>query len=290
MNSACSSGENMLTKEEFLSNVTPLTPQPTNIRPGGTLNHKIECVLFDVYGTLLISASGDIGIAKIESKNTWKLEPLLRKFGISRPPASLLNDFFAAIENEHQNLRQTGTDHPEIRIEEIWKQVLNINKLDRAKAFAIEFEMIANPVYPMPHLIEMIYAFRQKKISLGIISNAQFYTPLLMEWLLDCSLTDMGFDPELMIFSYQHQQAKPSLSLFRLAVAQLEKKRIPEKAVIYLGNDMLNDIYPAHAVGFNTALFAGDARSLRLRKKDPRCKNVTPDLIITELLQILGHL
>ena len=290
MNSACSSGENMLTKQEFLSKVTPLTPQPTKIRPGGTLNHKIECVLFDVYGTLLISASGDIGVAKKESENTWKLEPLLRKFGISQPPASLLNDFFAAIQNEHQNLRKAGTAHPEIRIEEIWKQILNIKTLDRAKAFAIEFEMIANPVYPMPHLSEMLHACRQKKILLGIISNAQFYTPLLMEWFLDCDLTDLGLDPELMIFSYQHHQAKPSLSLFRLAVAQLKKKRIPEKAVIYLGNDMLNDIYPAHAVGFNTALFAGDARSLRLREKDSRCENVSPDLIITELLQILGHL
>ncbi len=290
MNSACSSGENMLTKEEFLSNVAPLTPQPTNIRPGGTLNHKIECVLFDVYGTLFISASGDIGVAKKESENTWKLDPLLRKFGISRPPASLLNDFFAAIEKEHQNLRQSGTDHPEIKIEEIWKQVLNIKELDQARAFAVEFEMIANPVYPMPHLNEMLDACRQNKISLGIISNAQFYTPLLLEWFLDCNLTDLGFDPELMIFSYQHQQAKPSLSLFRLAAVQLKKKRIPEKAVLYLGNDVLNDIYPAHAVGFNTALFAGDARSLRLRKKDPRCKNVSPDLIITELLQIPGHL
>jgi putative hydrolase of the HAD superfamily len=280
----------MVTKEEFLSDVEPLTPQPTSIQPGGTLNHKIECALFDIYGTLLISASGDIGVAKKESENTWKLEPLLRKFGISRPPASLLNDFFAAIEKEHQNLRQSGIDHPEIKIEEIWKQVLNIKELDQAKAFAAEFEMIANPVYPMPHLNEMLDACRQKKISLGIISNAQFYTPLLLEWFLDCNLTDLGFDPELMIFSYQHQQAKPSLSLFRLAAAQLKKKRIPEKAVLYLGNDVLNDIYPAHAVGFNTALFAGDARSLRLREKDPRCKNVSPDLIITELLQIPGHL
>ena len=125
---------------------------------------------------------------------------------------------------------------------------------------------------------------------MGIISNAQFYTPLFMEWFLGRPMTDLGFDPELMIYSYQQQQAKPSLSLFRLAAARLKNKRIPEKAVIYLGNDMLNDIYPAHTVGFNTALFAGDARSLRLRAKDPRCKNLSPDLIITELLQILDHL
>ena len=290
MNSACSNGKNMLTKEEFLNSAASLTPQPTNLQPGGKLNHKIQCVLLDVYGTLFISASGDIGVAKNGPDNAWKLKPLLRKFGISQPAASLLNDFFGAIENEHQNLRRAGTDHPEIRIEKIWQQVLNIKTIDQAKAFAAEFEMIANPMFPMPHLKEMLYFCRQKEIALGIISNAQFYTPLFMEWFLGRPMTDLGFDPELMIYSYQQQQAKPSLSLFRLAAARLKNKRIPEKAVIYLGNDMLNDIYPAHTVGFNTALFAGDARSLRLRDEDPRCKNVSPDLIITELLQILDHL
>ena len=279
-----------MTKEEFLSKTAPLAPEPTNVQPGGTLHHKIKCVLFDVYGTLLISDSGDIGVDPKASKNTSKLEPLLHKFRISQPPATLLNNFVGAIKNEHQKLKKSGIDQPEIRIEEIWQQVLDLKKLAQAKAFAVEFEMIANPVFPMPHLIELLQACRQKNLLLGIISNAQFYTPLFMEWFLGCPLTDLGFDPELMIFSYQQRRAKPSLSLFRLAVAQLKQKRIPENAVIYLGNDMLNDIYPSQAVGFNTALFAGDERSLRLRAEDPRCKNISPDLMITELLQLSDHL
>jgi len=50
---------------------------------------------------------------------------------------------------------------------------------------------------------------------------------------------------------------------------------------------MLNDIYPAKMVGFKTALFAGDARSLRLRKNHPKCQNLSADIIITDLAQIL---
>ena len=38
--------------------------------------------------------------------------------------------------------------------------------------------------------------------------------------------------------------------------------------------------------GLRTALFAGDARSLRLRRDDPRCAAVCPDLVLTGLSQL----
>ena len=57
-----------------------------------------------------------------------------------------------------------------------------------------------------------------------------------------------------------------------------------------MGNDMLNDILPARSVGFRTALFAGDKRSLRLRRDDPRCNNLKPDMILTDLIQLVGLL
>jgi putative hydrolase of the HAD superfamily len=53
---------------------------------------------------------------------------------------------------------------------------------------------------------------------------------------------------------------------------------------------MLNDIYPAHKLGFQTALFAGDARSLRLRADDSRCLNLSADLILTDLGQLIDHI
>jgi len=53
---------------------------------------------------------------------------------------------------------------------------------------------------------------------------------------------------------------------------------------------MLNDIYPANAIGFQTALFAGDQRSLRLRTDDPRCVNLKPDLVLTDLAQLLKYI
>jgi putative hydrolase of the HAD superfamily len=53
---------------------------------------------------------------------------------------------------------------------------------------------------------------------------------------------------------------------------------------------MLNDIFPAKITGFQTALFAGDKRSLRRRTDDPRCRNLKPDLVVTDLGQLIEHL
>ncbi len=63
----------------------------------------------------------------------------------------------------------------------------------------------------------------------------------------------------------------------------------PEE-ILYLGNDIRNDIWPAQAEGFRTALFAGDRRSLRLRADDPDCGNVRPDWVVTGLEQLPARL
>jgi putative hydrolase of the HAD superfamily len=78
--------------------------------------------------------------------------------------------------------------------------------------------------------------------------------------------------------------------LFQTAAQKLKERGILPPHVLYIGNDMLNDIYPAKATGFQTALFAGDRRSLRLRADDPRCKHLNADLVITDLDQLIPHL
>jgi putative hydrolase of the HAD superfamily len=123
---------------------------------------------------------------------------------------------------------------------------------------------------------------------MGIISNAQFYTPYLFKWFLDFAPEDLGFDPELVFYSYEFERAKPSAALFAMAAQKLRDKGLAPSSVLYLGNDMLNDIFPAKNSGFQTALFAGDKRSLRLRTDDPRCRSLKPDLVVTDLGQLIN--
>ena len=267
-----------------------MIPIPTGIKPGGQLIPPVKAVLVDVYGTLFISDSGDISLAQENTKTSDELERLLRKHQIDMPPNSVLESFFSTIRATHQRRQADGVDYPEVEIDRIWSEVLEINDMQVARDYAVEFELLSNPVYPMPHLKEILLHCRNRDIPMGIISNAQFYTPLLFQWYLDSELEALGFFNDLLLFSYQIGYAKPSRMLFDIAVERLRKYGIAPQSVVYVGNDMLNDVYPAKGVGFQTALFAGDARSLRLRDNDPRCRAVSPSIIITDLIQLTNHI
>jgi putative hydrolase of the HAD superfamily len=201
-----------------------------------------------------------------------------------------MSDFYSAIEKKHQQLQNQGINFPEVEIDRIWMEVLQLDDKETARDFATEFELIVNPVYPMPHLKDLIWACNHRNMRMGIISNAQFFTPYLFNWFLDAEPADLGFDKELLFYSYRFGYGKPSTYLFQKAIEKLDEKGISSPAILYVGNDMLNDIYPAHQVGFQTVLFAGDKRSLRLREDDPRCRDIRPDLVITDLSQLVDQL
>ena len=268
----------------------PMLPLPTSMTPGGDLNAKIRCVLFDIYGTLFISGSGDISLARKTTSTSRKLEQLVKKYDVGKPAQDLVAELHDAIEIKHRILKDQGIDYPEIKIDEIWQQILGRGNIQRVRQFAIEYELIVNPVYPMPNLEKMLAACRQQNLAMGIISNAQFFTPLLFEWFLGDRMENLGFDSKLIFLSYRSGCAKPSETLFKMAAAAIEAKGLDTAAALFVGNDMRNDIYPAHQLGFQTALFAGDARSLRLRTDDPRCANLSADLILTDLGQLIEHI
>jgi putative hydrolase of the HAD superfamily len=280
-----------MTPNELIADyLSPMKPQPTAMAPGGRVRERIRCVLFDIYGTLFISGSGDVGVAQKAPRQLKKLNRLLRQLNIRKKPRDLIQELRQAIINEHQSLRRTGIDYPEIEIDQIWKQVLGIDDLALVRRFAIQYEWIVNPVYPMPNLKSTLAACKQKNLAMGIISNAQFFTPLLFEWFLDTDLESLGFDPDLIFLSYQMRYAKPSKKPFEKAAAAIRALGLKTISSLYVGNDMLNDIYPADQLGFQTALFAGDARSLRLRTDDARCRNLSADLILTDLEQLIDYI
>ena len=267
--------------------IKPLSPLPTSLNASGKLKERIRCILFDVYGTLFISGSGDISLARQKTRHIQKLKDLLSRYKIKKRPQIVLDDFFTAIELEHKRLRKTGVEFPEVEIDRIWAHVLEIEELDAVRAFAVEFEMMVNPVYPMPNLERMLSGLKKLKVLMGIISNAQFFTPYLFNWFLNSSPEDLGFKSDLIFYSYKSGHAKPSPFMFDAAAKNLRNMDILAHSVLYIGNDMLNDIYPAKTVGFKTALFAGDARSLRLRENHLKCRSLYADIVITDLAQIL---
>lgn len=276
--------------DHLLHDIQPLLPISTRINPGGEIEENIRCILFDIYGTLFISGSGDISITQRQSQQSRDFKQLMDKYHLKKEPQTVLNEFFSAIADEHEKLKKKGVDFPEVEIERIWSKVLETEALDKARTFAMEFEMIVNPVYPMPNLEKTLSACRRTQVEMGIISNAQFFTPYLFHWFFNSDPEGLGFNRDLIFYSYKTGHAKPSTAMFETAAENLGYMDIPAYSVLYIGNDMLNDVLPAKKTGFKTALFAGDARSLRLRKDHPECQNLSPDIYVTDLIQLLEYI
>ncbi len=279
-------------QETIRSNCQPLDPIATGEDPQLANLEGIRAVLFDVYGTLFISASGDIG-ADSGDHRRQALADTCKQLGVESVESSdhAVSQFVNAISESHRHAQSQDIEYPEVDIVEIWQQVLNslaagpVENLDYRR-FSLEYEVRVNPVWPMPGAADVLTDLAGRGFVLGVVSNAQFFTPLLFPALLGKRLEEYGFSSQLLYFSYEHRRAKPGSHLYQLASKQLLSEGVAPDQVLYVGNDMLNDVAAAASVGFRTALFAGDQRSLRLREGDERVQGVRPDLIVTELSQL----
>ena len=175
----------------------------------------IRAVVFDIYGTLVVSGSGDIGATDAEQKEA-AMESILRDLKIEPPAGSdpLSQRFVRHIKRHHQLSRSRGIQHPEVEIRDIWADLLERDRDELLETAAITYECATNPVWPMPGAQDLLAALRERGLLLGIVSNAQFYTPLMFEALLRTDLATLGFDAELCYFSYQFGEAKPGLALY----------------------------------------------------------------------------
>jgi putative hydrolase of the HAD superfamily len=121
-------------------------------------------------------------------------------------------------------------------------------------------------------------------MRLGILSNAQFYTPIdLTLYLRDQTgneIDDMGelFDPELIFYSFEYAMAKPSRLLFRKLFDALYELQVLPSQTVFVGNDLAADIRPAGEAGMKTALFTGDDQSTFTHDLED---SVVPDISFT---------
>lgn len=290
--------------EQLLIDLPKLEPIQTGTQPVFHKDESIKAVVFDIYGTLLISSSGDVEEAEMSVKN---LEEAFRAGNIQVIPSEgdialqhILHDFEYTIDICHREAKKNQVPFPEIDVLSIWeivllharrKNLISFNGEANVMEMTCMFEFLSNKVYPMPGFKETIERINQKRMPLGIVSNAQFYTPVLMNYFLGRGVRIIEeiepFDPELTVYSYKLGVGKPEISLFNELLPVLKNKyKLKPKEVLFVGNDMLKDIYTSSRAGFKTALFAGDKRSLRLRSDDKRVKGLNPDFIITDLKQI----
>ncbi len=275
-----------------------LEPRPTGERPRLVKLTGIRAVLIDIYGTFVISASGEG--AALARRSGVTLQSALVAAGL-RPQPGAGSRGLIALHREVLALQRQVRDRtggvPEIDLRAAWKRVLERLKAEgridgrtgtrAVERLAVEYEGRVNPCAPMPGAAASLARLRRADLLLGVISNAQFFTPLMLSALYRGGVEGLGLQRDLCVWSYRMKAAKPDHLLFEKVLAQLKRRYgLSPCSILMVGNDRLNDIAAAARLGMRTALFAGDARSLRWRRGDPRCAGVVPDLIVTHWRQL----
>jgi len=267
--------------------------------------YGIKCVAFDFYGTMFMSGVGDIGIDEDQQADSssiflQSLRETNLKICDDEAGERAMALFKEIIGNYISAAQHNGVDYPEPEIREIWREILT-KLLDEhyikgplsqetATHLGIEFEFRINNIWPMPNLESTLQSLLALDMELGIISNSQFYTPYAFEATMNQSLESIGFNPNLLIWSFQVGRKKPSPHFYELFVHAASHEGLKPEQVLYIGNDIQKDIRPAKSLKMKTALFVGDQRSIRHERNQLTKPEYRPDLIIDNLQQIPGCL
>lgn len=275
--------------------------------------HDVRAVICDVYGTMVNYWKPGFEDKPTREKlllssfkqliDRFLLEPYLLKMNPEETPAKTLSDLYhGLISLSHQNSTKNGVEYPEVKIEKVWELILmmfkrhgyqptahiQVEEKDISRCFAYTYNFLSLGRQLYPGVVEALQKLKASNIMVGILSNAQFYTPIDLTLMIrDQSNEKIEdylelFDIDLTFYSYEYGFSKPNQLLFRrLFDALYEYNILPEQTVM-LGNDLLVDIAPAKAAGMKTALFTGDEFSFFTHEE----KDIVPDIVFDQWVEI----
>lgn len=278
----------------------PLRPEAASIQVCLNRSPDVRAVVFNVYGTLLLSGVGanSLSVEEEHDQDFWEVfeQECLK---VDERASGLSLRFHECIRCHRERRRHEGVAHPEVDIRDVWVDFLS--DLQREKALehhipdqkaierlALRYECQVNPVWPSPEVEQMLWKLHRAGMPLGIISDAQFFTPLFFEYFFSQPISGYGFREEACVWSWKRLEAKPSIGLFESSACWFEEAlNIHPSQVLFVGNDVRNDLLPASRVGFRTALYAGDRRSLNMREAEEDCCDFKPELVVKDWSQLL---
>lgn len=288
-------------------------PQPASadLNPKIVDLSDIRAVFWDVYGTLFGVSLGDLErTLEYTDRLTQAADTVIEEFRLATslnrlyPDQSaniaLRDQYLQRIADSHERSRTAGIEFPEVVIENIWQSILDQCRQvgyqtgfdepirDTAYRIAYCFDASIQHNYLYPGIDRCLTRLSQTNRTQGIISNAQFYTPIQLRRVLRKELQrdnlelEEFFDESLVFFSYELGYSKPNPGAFQKANRILGRQGIEPEQIAYIGNDMLNDIWAAAQAGWKTILFAADKTQTTLRENQPKCGALEADAIVTQ--------
>ena len=273
---------------------------------------EVRAVLWNVYGTLLAVAGGelyfehpqrfvmDVALDKtIQEFKMWA--SMTRKPG---QPADYLRRVYADLLIEQRMVPGGNEKYPEIVSERLWegfiKKLLqkdykfdagfygSLNEFSRKVAYFFHASLQTPVAYP--GAADALRHVRENVRAQGFLADGQAFTLAQLQRGLDqqggpANLGEV-LDPALCILSHEVKGRKPSERLFRQALSALSEKGIEAGEVLHVGARLPQDIAPARKLGMKTGLFAGDKTSLQASAEQLKDRASRPDVMLTELSQI----
>lgn len=308
-----------LTLEQYILNLDRRTdlpwPSPPKIEPVKAKPFvprlKIKGVMWTVYGTLLAVPQGELLFEHpMDFVTDAALDKVIKEFkmwnSMSRKPgapSAYMRELFTKALTQ---LKLTGGG--EARSEAIWEDILRklmqkeytydiatYGSLDEyARKIAYFYHASIQGYGAYPGMGETLAGFHHRRITQGLLADGQCFTVSQLQHSLRRQAVELDLkgvlSADLIILSSTSKARKPAEGLFRAAVEALSAKGLKPQDVLHVGSSVVRDILPAKKFGFRTALFAGDRASLSAspdQLKDASCR---PDLLVTELPQLLDVL
>jgi hypothetical protein len=219
------------------------------------------------------------------------------------PPAMHLKEAYTKTLSTLRMTSGGGEKFPEVAVERVWEDILkklrdysfdvgtygSMNEYAKKIAYFFHASIQGSGAYP--GAAETLRMIREGGRTQGLLADGQCFTVGQLQRCLKQQEPDFDlnavFLPNLRLISAEKKARKPSDTLFKAAIQALGERGISPAATLHVGSSLERDIGPAKKLGLRTALFAGDKSSLVAspdKLKDPAFR---PDVLLTELPQVL---
>jgi FMN phosphatase YigB (HAD superfamily) len=273
---------------------------------------QVRCVLWNVYGTLLRIAGGELwfehpdafvmNVALDKTIQEFKMwSSMSRKPG---QPADYMKQLYLSVLTEHRAVPGGTEKYPEVGSDRVWEALIkklfqkdykfdasffgSLNEYSRKVAYFFHASLQGTACYK--HAAEAMQALTDKGVKQGLLANGQCFTPVQLRRGLSALDSEVNLDNlldrDLIVLSYEHRGRKPSERLFRQAVNALKQQGLAPSQVLHVGTSIARDLLPARRLGMRTALFAGDRTSLQAEVEQLKEPASRPDVLLTRLSQI----
>ncbi len=273
----------------------------------------IKVVFWTVYGTLVAIPGGELQFEHAQDFITEAaLDKLIKEFkmwhSMSRKPgapSAYMKELFRKALTTMQLAGSGGEKHPDVQTERVWDDI--VKKLqqkeytfdattygsidDYVKKIAYFYHASIQGTGAYPGAADALKLVADRGVAQGLLADGQCFTPGQLQRCLRVQDPNIALDAvmpgAMRLISAERKAKKPSETLFKAAAQVAAARGISPSEILHVGSSVTRDISPAKKAGFRTALFAGDRNSLAATPEQLKDPATRPDVLLTELPQIL---